>query len=59
MPAVFVDTHAMCPKQHKSAELWGAIFTEVLFADDTVLMTRSAESLQTLLQLTENIGKTY
>jgi len=37
--------------------LYGTNFTELLYADDTVLVTRSARSMQTLLHAVQHAGR--
>ena len=58
LAAVMQDVHSIIGQQHFD-QPWGAITNEILFADDTVLMAKSARSLEQLLHVLERVASTY
>ena len=59
MSAIFHDVHSRQPDRHKSAQVWGSNFTELLYADDTALISKSAHALETLLHDLQIVASSY
>lgn len=53
MSALFADIHNNHPDLNNH-RIWGTNFTELLYADDTLLLSRSLRSCQTLLHAVEH-----
>ena len=59
MSALFHDIHQNDNNAMKKDKLWGANFHELLYADDTVLMTKTLEQMQELLHQVERTAANY
>ena len=59
MAVMFNDIHLDCDRKPAWARMTGVRFSEILYADDTVLITDEAKAMRSLLETIEKHAKYY